>query len=277
MNSDAYAIGEVFGAGAFIATTYEEQFDHIFNFELASGMVNSVNGESNTSINSAWRFTLKDIEDGDYATFLSNHDQNRVMSILNGNEDKAKLAAFFLLTSSGTPFIYYGEEIGMQGKKPDEDIRLPMQWNSEANAGFTTGTPWRAVDVNFADVNVSLQENDADSLFKQYQTLIELRNQYPVLRAGKTYLLDTGNPGIYAIIRSDGNQHLLVLVNLKDAIISEYGLTLNENVLPDGIINLETLFGYVEASQINIVDGKFSDYKPLDEIHPYSAYLFRLK
>ncbi|HKJ40139.1 MAG TPA: alpha-amylase family glycosyl hydrolase, partial [Anaerolineales bacterium] len=142
---DAYTVGEVFGAGAFIATTYEDQFDHIFNFELASGIINSVNGESNTGINSAWKFTLNDIEDGGYATFLTNHDQNRVMSVLNGNDEKAKLASFMLLTSPGTPFIYYGEEIGMQGRKPDEDIRLPMQWNTDLNAGFSTGNPWRAL------------------------------------------------------------------------------------------------------------------------------------
>ena len=66
------------------------------------------------------------------------------MSVFHGSMEKGKLAAVLLLTSPGTPYIYYGEEIGMQGEKPDEDIRLPMQWSADANAGFTTGTPWLA-------------------------------------------------------------------------------------------------------------------------------------
>ena len=277
IDSNIYTVGEIWGAGAFIATTYENQHDHIFNFELASGIINSVNGESNTGINSAWKFTLKDIDDGEYGIFLTNHDQNRVMSQLNGNVEKAKLASFMLLTSPGTPFIYYGEEIGMQGRKPDEDIRLPMQWNSETNAGFTPGTPWRALDVNYANVNVTIQENDPSSLLNQYRTLIELRAQHPALHTGKTYLLETGNTGIYAILRSDGNEHLLALVNLKDAPISEYALSTNENIFPEGMVSLETLFGLAKDSQVTTVDGKFSSYKPLDELPPYSAYLFQLK
>ena len=277
IDPNIYTVGEVWGAGAFIATTYENQHDHIFNFELASGILNSISGESNTGINSAWKFTLKDIDDGEYGIFLTNHDQDRVMSQLNGSVEKAKLAAFMLLTSHGTPFIYYGEEIGMQGRKPDEDIRLPMQWNNEAEAGFTTGIPWRALDVNYTDVNIHAQESDLNSLLNQYRTLIELRKQHPAIRAGKTYLLETGNAGIYAILRSDGKEHLLVLVNLKDTSILDYGLSLNENILPDASLYPETLFGSAEGSQLTIVDGKFSKYKPLDELPPYSAYLFQLK
>ena len=68
---------------------------------------------------------------GEYATFLTNHDQNRVMSELMGNQDQAKIAATLLLTSPGVPFLYYGEELGMSGVKPDEDIRRPMQWHGE--------------------------------------------------------------------------------------------------------------------------------------------------
>ncbi|HSG42169.1 MAG TPA: alpha-amylase family glycosyl hydrolase [Anaerolineales bacterium] len=277
INPDAYTVGEVFGAGAFIATTYEEQFDHVFNFEIASGIVNSVNGKSNTGITSAWKFTLKDIDDGDYATFLTNHDQNRVMSVFNGDIDKAKLAAFMLLTSPGTPFIYYGEEIGMQGQKPDEDIRLPMQWNDDFNAGFTTGTPWRSPHESFADTNVALQDNDENSLLNHYREMIELRKEYSVLRTGKTILLETGNTGVYAILQSDGEQNMLVLVNLKDETISDYELTMQESFLADGVVTPATIFGSGESAQLTVSDGKFSDYKPLSELPPYSAYLFLIK
>ena len=123
-------------------------------------MVNGVNGGSSSGINSAIQFALADMPDFNFATFLSNHDQNRVMSVFSGNVDKAKVAASLLLTSPGTPFLYYGEEIGMQGRKPDEDIRLPMQWSGEENAGFSAGKPWRNPGADSPQVNVEAQLND---------------------------------------------------------------------------------------------------------------------
>ncbi|MBL8051714.1 MAG: hypothetical protein JNM46_10875, partial [Anaerolineales bacterium] len=129
-NPQAYTIGEVFGAGSSVVKLYTgDELDHIFNFEMSSGFVNSTNGGASSGIVSAIKFAQQDMPDFNFATFLTNHDQNRVMSVFNGNVAKAKMASFLMLTSPGTPYIYYGEEIGMQGVKPDEDIRLPMQWN----------------------------------------------------------------------------------------------------------------------------------------------------
>ena len=82
----------------------------------------------------------------------------------NGNVDKAKLDSFLMLTSPGTPFIYYGEEVGMQGQKPDEDIRLPMQWSADEYAGLSMTNPWRAPRNDYEQVNVALQSGDSNSL-----------------------------------------------------------------------------------------------------------------
>lgn len=276
-NPGAYSVGEVYGAGAFLATKYEGQMDHIFNFEVANGIVNSVSGESNTGINSAWNFTLKDIRDGDYATFLTNHDQNRVMSVLNGNEQKARLAAVMLLTAPGTPYIYYGEEIGMQGRKPDEDIRLPMQWSAEANAGFTTGTPWRGPNPNFVDVNVAAQDAKPDSLLNLYRRLIQLRKDHPVLRSGQLTVLETGNSGVYAILRSDESASMIVLVNLKETPISEYSLSLKEKLLADAALTLISLLDATSAAPLTITGGTFSEYKPVPELPAYGAYIFQVR
>jgi alpha-amylase len=147
---DAYTVGEVFGAGSSVVKSYTgDQLDQVFNFEMSTGMVNGANAGASSGINSAIQFALADMPDFNFATFLTNHDQNRVMSVLNGNVDKAKVAASLLLTSPGTPFIYYGEEIGMQGRKPDEDIRLPMQWSGERMPGLAVagpgGVPKRAI------------------------------------------------------------------------------------------------------------------------------------
>ncbi len=277
LNPNAYTVGEVYGAGAFLGTKYTQQLDHIFNFELASGIINSVSGESNSGINSAWKFTLKDISNGEYATFLTNHDQNRVMSVLNGNEDKAKLAAVMLLTSPGTPFIYYGEEIGMQGKKPDEDIRLPMQWSADANAGFTTGKPWRAPHANYSQVNVAAQEKDPQSLLNLYRALTKLRAEHSALQTGSLTLLDTGNTGVYAILRHDDTENILVLINLKGTSITDYGLSLKDKLLPDNTFSLNSLLDTTKATSLTVNGGIFASYKPVSELPPYQAYIFQLK
>ena len=110
----------------------------------------------------------------------------------------------------------------MQGKKPDEDIRLPMQWNAEINAGFTSGTPWRAPDINYQEINVSAQDQDPNSLLNHYRSLINLRINHQALRTGNISLLETGNSGVYAALRSEGDEFILIVVNLKGIAISEY-------------------------------------------------------
>jgi len=200
-----------------------------------------------------------------------------VMSVLNGNEEKAKLAAVMLLTAPGTPFIYYGEEIGMQGKKPDEDIRLPMQWNADANAGFTTGTPWRALDKNYAQVNVDIQNDNPNSLLNLYRALIKLRDDHTVLRNGNISVLETGNTGVYAIIRSNSDENILVLINLKGTLISDYALSLKEALPPDGTLSPVSLLDATTATPLTINNGIFTEYKPVSELPPYQAYIFQLK
>ena len=275
---EAYTVGEVFGAGSSVVKSYTgDQLDQIFNFEMANGIVNSANGGANSGFTSAIKFALQDVPNFNFATFLTNHDQNRVMSVFNGNQGKAKVAATLLLTSPGTPFIYYGEEIGMQGRKPDEDIRLPMQWSAGVNAGFSIGIAWRAPATDYQQVNVAGQYNDPDSLLNYYRALIKIRKGHSALRMGTITLLDTGNPGICAFIRSAGDENILILINLTGSPISDYRLSLKEKLLPNGSRDLVLLFGSGNATPVKIRKGGFSEYKPLDELRPYGSYIFLLK
>jgi alpha-amylase len=275
---EAYTVGEVFGAGASVVKSYTgDQLDQIFNFEMASGFVNSVNGGSNSGITSAVKFALQDMPDFDFATFLTNHDQNRVMSVFHGDVGKAKAAATLLLTTPGTPFIYYGEEIGMQGVKPDEDIRLPMQWSAKSNAGFTTGTPWRAPAGDYRQVNVAAQDEDVDSLLNHYRTLTRLRKENTALINGQITLVDTGNSAIYAALLRSASEKLLVIVNLKGTRISDYQLSVNESVLADAVITPRSLLGDIQAKPVTISGGKFDGYRPVDELLPYGSYILQLE
>ena len=80
------------------------------------------------------------------------------MTELNGDARRARLAATLLLTMPGIPFVYYGEEIGMTGAKPDPRLRTPMHWNRQASMGFTTGLPWEPLQPDSLSANVEAQD-----------------------------------------------------------------------------------------------------------------------
>jgi glycosidase len=270
----AYTIGEIFGAGSSMVKSYSgDQLDHVFNFEMSSGFVNSTRGESNSGVVSAYKFALADTPDFNFAIFLTNHDQSRVMYVLNGNIEKAKMASFLMLTSPGTPYIYYGEEIGMSGVKPDEDIRLPMQWSAEKNAGFSSTTPWRTPGQDYAAVNVELQDADNESLLNHYRALIALRKEHPALESSEVYLLETGNAGVFAVLHVAGDEVILVLANLKGEPISDYLLTLEDAQLVENLSTAKMLFGTEQA--VAAGGSGFSSYKPFDTLAPYGTYLIQ--
>ncbi len=275
-NTNAFTVGEVWGAGAFIAKTYEKQLDEIFSFEMAGGFVNSAQGGSNTAINSAFKFTLADMPEGPYATFLTNHDQNRVMSVMAGNVDKAKVAAGMMLTSPGTPFIYYGEEVGMEGVKPDEDIRRPMQWSSDVNAGFTTGTPWRAPADNYSQANLRAENADPNSLLSFYRTFISLRNQHPALKDGSFVLGTTNNTGVYSGLRIGSTETILVVVNLTKSPINNYNISFEDPKLQDGTYQLRALYGGDKASSMVVSNHAVNNFKPMTELAAYGITIYTL-
>jgi glycosidase len=274
---DIYFIGEVYNGGAFLAKTYEGQLDHIFNFELSSGIINSIKTGSNKPIESAFIFSEKDKPDFNFATFLTNHDQNRIMSEVDGDLNKAKIAATLLLTSPGMPFIYYGEEIGMEGMKPDENIRRPMQWNAEQNSGFTSGTPWRSIDSKYKFVNVEMQDGDPESLLSHYRNLIQMRNAHSALRTGDFQIVKSKNPRLFASLRSYGDEAVIVLVNTSSETVTEYELSIAESKLEQGEKQLTPLMGFSSQASIAVnQEGGFNGLKPLDEIPPYTSLILLL-
>lgn len=131
---------------------------------------------------------------------LGNHDKARVLSRVG--EKQARLAAVLLLTLRGTPIMYYGDEIGMHDVTipPDriQDMkentmpgysrdpqRTPMQWNSEAFAGFSTVEPWLPIADDYLERNVKKEQKNPDSMLSFYRKLIELRQQEPGLQMGE--------------------------------------------------------------------------------------------
>ena len=199
------------------------------------------------------------------------------MSELRENVDRAKTVASLLLTGPGVPFLYYGEEIGHVGGKPDENIRTPMQWSDADNAGFTTATiAWRAPQRNYRDVNVTAQTDDPDSLLSHYRRLIQTRNAYQALRIGGWQEVEVEDKRIYAFLRHSDEETLLVLINLSDEPISDYRLSLAEGPLSEGSASEIFTGAPVSVPTIN-ANGGFDGYTPLAQLEGCSTYIVRLK
>ena len=175
-------------------------------------------------------------ESGWPCNVLSNHDQPRNYNKYNNAdaEKRARVAAVLLLTLRGTPFMYYGEEIGMKnaiiprakiadpaGKKywpfyPGRDCsRTPMQWSSQANAGFSTGKLWLPVDMNYKKVNVENHLQDSYSLLNFYKKLIKLRKGKLSLTHGTWKVLSKGSTGVLAYLREYEKQTLCITLNFS--------------------------------------------------------------
>ena len=177
-------------------------------------------------------------------------------SFFSGKLNKEKTAAFIYLTGPGTPFIYYGEEIGMKGKKPDENLRTPMQWSAESQAGFTSGTPWRAVNSDWEETNVVTLAQDPDSLLNWYRSLTALRNQQPALRSGAYLPLISSCRSVYATLRIlPGHAPLLAVMNLAAIKAEGCTLSLEGSSLEAGSYSTNDLWGSSGLTAIELGSG----------------------
>jgi alpha-glucosidase len=178
-------------------------------------------------------------ENGWPTNVFSNHDLFRIFNRrLTGRnqEKKARLLALFLLTLRGTPFIYYGEEIGMKngtiprkmikdplGKKfwpffkGRDRARTPMQWDTSSNAGFTAAEPWLPVNSDYHQKNIENQKTNPDSLLTLYHKLIALRRAYPALNRGSWIPDCPGKNGIISFFRTVDQEKMLIILNFTSS------------------------------------------------------------
>ncbi len=270
IKEDVYLVGEVWASLDIIASYYQDgkSIDQNFDFEFGDHLIKYFTGVSDPAQfgESAEGMEFDTIDDvikynyqkkrkeeaplDFYAPFLTNHDQNRVMYQLKDNETNMRQAAVLLLTSVGTPYIYYGEEIGMTQNQEGDDIfkRAPMQWTSGEYAGFNdTGefwvddgkwVPWRKdheawwldywtgqQGASTPGANVATDMEDPDSLWSLYNKLIEIRKSNPALTNDNIEFIDTDANAV-AYERTAEGQSVIVIVAGSSAAPQE--LTLAE-------------------------------------------------
>ena len=283
IDPQAIVVGEAWTETSAAAAYVGDEADLVFEFDLAGAFVRAAGGPIANATLDQLEKVLAHYPPGQYGTFLTNHDQNRVMTVLK-SVPRAKLAAAMLLTAPGVPFIYYGEEIGQTGAKPDEDIRRPMQWTSDnARVGFTTGTPWRPAAPDYRDASVAGQTDDPDSLLSLYRQLIRLRLDHAALRTGETLVVEADTARLYAVLRYDDEEAFLVLVNVHSTPLRPdlYSLSLEQGPF-SGPLTAATVIGGSNpalasptAPEVN-AQGGFSAYQPFTEIPAETAVIIRL-
>ncbi len=278
INPEAVAIGEVWTKNSDVAPYVQgDELDLAFNFDMAAGFLKAAKSGKAIDANTQILLANQLFKPGQYATFLSNHDQDRVLSQLLGDTPGTRIAGVLLMTAPGVPFVYYGEELGMRGAKPDEKIRSPMLWSNDVNAGFTGGSPWQAVNTEFDKKNVALQSADPTSTWSLYRDLIRLRTEHVALRLGDALVVGTDDPGVYALLRSTPDEIVLVIINLTKDPVNRFTLTLDEGPLT-GAYAIAPLLGQGDfyAPTPNAVGG-FDAYQPVAELAPQTAYIVQLQ
>ena len=281
---DAMLIGEVWDPASVAGAYVPDSLDLTFDFGLATGYRLAVQNGRAAPIRTAFGDTAGGWPPNQAGAFLTNHDQTRIMNELAGDPASARLAAFLLLAGPGTPFLYYGEEIGMTGTKPDERIRTPMRWTPDADtAGFTTGTPWEALsDDDPAAVNVQTQVANPASLLSAYRELIRVRTSSEALRRGTTTLLDADAEPVAAWLRTTADSTVLAVANLSDEPVRGYTISLDAGPFCGAqtatvIATIGGDAGTVVAPPPVNADGGVDAWTPVPELAPRTGYLVALE
>jgi glycosidase len=215
VNPDVLLVGEVWADGQ-VTRDFLPGLGSVFNFELSGRILDALKSGRGAGL-AAWQADLlkryrEAAPDFVDATFLTNHDQNRVLSQL-GDKDKARVAAALLLTLPGSPYLYYGEEIGMLGTKPDPFIREPMLWQREPDPSRTRSDRMRHSRDSTVPP-VAAQEGDPTSLLNHYRNLIFLRNTTPALSRGAFEPVEGLHERLVPFVRQHEQGNALVLHNV---------------------------------------------------------------
>src|SRR5213596_2617279 len=274
---DAYTVGEVWANIATMLPYYPDQLTAYFAFELSDSLLSAVRTGSAAGLLTGFLRLEDTLPAYRWSPFLTNHDQTRTLTALGGDVARARLAATLLLTLPGLPFIYYGEEIGMTGDKPDERLRTPMQWSPRSGVGFTTGKPWEAPQADSLTTNVAVENRDPKSLLNLYRQLIHLRRQNEALAAGELVPLSTTSAQVAAYLRRTSRRAVLVVANLGGAAVSAVAIGSANGALPPGAYSPRNLLGGPNGTTLRVGDGRIREYVPAAAIAPRESLVLDLE
>ncbi|WP_440896755.1 alpha-amylase family glycosyl hydrolase [Amphibacillus sp. Q70] len=278
---EAFIVGETWYHNwndiSFYYSAHESNFNFVLTEEII-GMANGVARDIVAELEEAHQlYQGSSNPRGDApvidSTMIGNHDMDRIMTRLDGDENKAKLAANLLFTLPGTPFIYYGDELGQEGQRPDDHRREPFDWYANAEGeGMTVMDDHFFSESAFTHPNdgISLeeQEGNQDSMYEHYKTLIQIRRDHPMLFTGDYESFDTefGTYG-YTVNDDDTDDQLAIVHNQRDEMRTV-------NVVADDVTELFSGEEYNDGDVIELAPYHsiilLSDQEtiPIEEVEP---------
>nr|WP_314994011.1 alpha-amylase family glycosyl hydrolase [uncultured Treponema sp.] len=234
---DVYLVAEVWDTASTRAA-YMKAIDSNFHFDMGTVIVDALRsgkaGKNNPAKTLYADYLIYKDARADYidAPFLTNHDQNRLAGMLRGNIPLMKLAASRYILTEGVPFVYYGEEIGMMGGKPDEQLRTPFLWATQQRDSLQTA--WIESKYNAKTIPLAEQTGDSTSLVSHYRQLIRLKTGLPALLHGRMEPLDTDSSSVVSYIMRYQNEAAFIAHNLTD--------TAAEFQLPESVASYRLLY-----------------------------------
>lgn len=251
---EAFLVGEVWTDFTTTATYFGaapgDELHMVFGFDRAAAIRTGLRLGNATPVASKLCAELKGVPPyGQMGSFLTNHDLDRLASDVSDPE-ALKLSVTLLMTMPGTPFLYYGEELGLANGPGggDEPKRLPMRWDETAHFGFSVEAPWQPDAGSPAVEPVSVQAANDSSLLSHTKSMIALRRQRAALTGGGTERLTPAGSGgsLLAYVRTAGTQHVVVVANLgkteaTDVTVEVGGQTITVGALAPYGAHVQTL------------------------------------
>lgn len=219
--ADAYTVGEVWAHAEEVAPYFrglDASFHFDFSFAVQDVLEKELDNDLIKKLKADYEIFTSYKPDFVDATMLTNHDQIRIGTVVKGDVRKMKLAAVLLLTLPGQPYIYYGEEIGMLGPKPDPRIREAFLWSDNPEDPNLANWQPSVFSINSSVRDLATQQNDPDSLYHHYRQLIHLRKELPALHQilyPNLMEVDLQDPELLAYVRSHDNHPIFILNNLS--------------------------------------------------------------
>jgi len=274
---NAYTVGEVWDSVGAMLPYYPDQLDAHFAFEASDAIIGAVRSGSAAKLLAPFMRLQRALPAERWSPFLRNHDQTRTMTELGGDMARAKMAVTLLLTLPGLPFLYYGEEIGMTGNKPDPRLRTPMHWTRGPAAGFTRGVPWEPLQPDSMTANVEAHESDPNSLLNVHRRWIHLRAANSALGGGELVPLRASNEAVASYVRRDGERAVLIVANLGATPLAGVTVTSTDRVIPSGRYAPTSLLGGPAAASLRVGgNGRIDRYGPFRSLGAMEIHVLEL-
>lgn len=240
LNPDFYMVSEVWDTLGTIVDHYGSKTPSMFNFDAGqeTGMIfKAAKGYMTAGdyidklISYDKRFSEQNPDYID-APFLTNHDMGRVAEACVNNEKNMKMAAGLMMMMNGSPFVYYGEEIGMNSTSDkDENKRLPMYWSDLVRAGVTDGPPDCNLGITSSFEAVDEQLKDGHSILNYYRHAVRLRNENPEIARGEIKKIESLCTDTYGVMtKTWEGSTIAIAINNKD---EEVQITLTESEIAE--------------------------------------------